>query len=259
MSNVNFAKFTQAFPDWQEMFHVYGRDDSVTKRIVCTWNETGVADPKTADKTHQYHATINTATGDIFLDCRKRKIFAKHLTLLLLRPLHIAVKTLWHATIIGPLIKEIAAVVQGKQNVKSLAKNTFRSLCNIVRTPLYGLAMTISHLAGALFAVISPNSLYNSRELVGKLEDRLLGDEDRAWVLSPCFSPLRNIADLFDEKFSLENNKEEIEAQLVRFAKSQIEFRRENRALFNDTLMLLPQDKTYISPAAPPSAENKEQ
>lgn len=263
--NTNFSAFKQAFPEWESTFHVQKRDDSIFKRIECTWKEEcKTATGELAEKIHKYHATINTQTGDIYLDCRKRKIFAKHLTLFFLRPIHTVIKTLWHATIIGPLLKEATAVVKGDQTMKELATHTFHSLSDIVRTPLYGLAITITHLAGILFGCISPNSLYKTRIIAGNLEMNMLRTKYSKWILSPCFSPIKNIAQhseyvkernayeiIFEAKDSKEDNKRSIEDMLERLAKNQIQFRIKNRALFNDCLRHFPKDKTYHSAAKP--------
>lgn len=252
--NINsFSEFKQDFPEWEKTFRVDERDDSIYKRIQCTWRETGKINETFFERYHHYYATINVNTGDIFLDCRKRKIFCKHLTLLVLRPMHTLIKTLWHATIVAPLIKEVVLVVLKKQDLKGLTKNTFHSLCDIVRTPPYGLAITITHLTAIIFACISPNSLYKTRTFAGNLERAMLRAEttqtESLWWLSSCFSPMRNIAQKFNKTISTDLNRNLIDEMLKNFAFNQISFRRNVRGLFNDCLRLLPNDKAYISPA----------
>lgn len=234
--STNFSRFLAQNPMWETKYKVYQRDDSVYKRIICVWKEENIE--------HQYHACINTTTGEMFLDCRRRKIMAKHITLALLRPIHTVVKTLWHLTIIGPLSIELYQLAQGKQTLKQLGNHTVKSLADIVRTPAYGLAMTILHLHAVFLGCIRPNTLYATRDVIGKLERKMLRVTNirnaNYWALSPCFSPLSNIYNSKKKATNVKSN----------FAKMEIEFRREHRALFNDCLTLFPKNKVYKSAAA---------
>ena len=246
MTYSSFSDYKVKNSAWENTYGVYQRDDLVYKRIVCRWKEKDTLN-------HEFHACISTRTGDIYLDCRKRKIFAKHLALAIARPIHTCVKTLWHATIIGPLALEIFKVMQGKQTVKDLGKNTLKSLADIVRTPAYGLAMTLTNIAGLVLGIISPNTLYETRAIAGKLEREMLRVDnifkaDRMWQLSPCFSPMKRFLTMKDGKY-VERTPEELEKLLSHFAKSNIEFRREHAVIFNDCGKLLPKDKVYISSA----------
>jgi hypothetical protein len=251
MSNsVAFKHFVSKYPDWEKTYEVYQKDDAVYKRIICRWKESKALQ-------HEYHACINTQTGDIYLDCRRRKILAKHLTLSFLRPLHTVIKTVWHASIIAPLAVEIYKVAKGKQTVKELGINTLKSLADIVRTPLYGIAITITHIAAVILGCASPNTLYKTREIAGKLERDLLRVErifdGGMWVVAPCFSPMRSILTKKNGKL-LEPTKKELKCKLRNFSESTITFLREERAFFNDCMRLFPDDKRYVSPAAPTKA-----
>lgn len=249
-----FPESTVAKTDnWMGVYGVYKRDDSVYQRIKCVWEESEAVDledenPTINTKEHEVHACINVKTGDIYIDCRRRKIFCKHLALLLVRPIHTLIKTLWHATIIGPLIAAIA------DNEPNLGTRMLYSLADIVRTPVYGLAMTITYLAGVILACVCPNILYRTRSLGGYLERKLLRAntreelEDNQWAISLCFSPCKNIAK------SLKNGEakegEAVKENLSHFAQSWVIENQKGGNPFNNCGARFPKDQTYISLAA---------
>lgn len=233
MSHIEkFHRLNTEYPNWSTIYEVYQRDDPTFRRIPCIWQE------NVANR-HEYHATVNIKTGELYLDCRKRKIFVKHLVLSVLRPLNTCMMTIWHASIIAPLAVEILAVIRGNQSIRDLGINTAESLADIIRTPLYGLAITVVHVAAIILAPISPNSLYKTREIAGKLERKMLRVESilhaDAWLVVHCFSPVSNISIRRPETF----------------AKQVISFRRNHSFIFNDCGKILPENKTYISAAKP--------
>lgn len=249
-TSCNFQDFAQSYEDWEKKFGVYQRDDAVYKRIVCHYDEE-IDSPEKKILHHEYHACINTQTGELYIDCRKRKILAKHITLALIRPLHTVIKMLWHLTFVGPLAIEIFLWKAKKQTLKDVGINSLKSFADIGRTPFYGSAITITHIAGAIFGIISPNTLYKSRDLVGRLERRLLRVDDikKAFLfaLVPCFSPLSNIHKTSSNELITDEAK--VKERLVWFAFSQIHYRRTQQAFFNDLWALFPKNQTYISAA----------
>lgn len=108
MNNVGFNNFVQENPEWKTTYGVYKRDDDNYQRIPINYSEeiTNKENEVVGTFHHKYHATIDVRSGEIYLDCRKRKLFVKHLTLAIVRPIHTIIKTLWHASIIGPLAYE---------------------------------------------------------------------------------------------------------------------------------------------------------
>lgn len=286
MSNVsdvqyaNFDAFVKENPSWKEELGVKQRDSATYQRILCIWDERKLCydehddkyypaiDPETQKPYpvlhHEYYATINTKTGDLYFDCRKRKIMAKHLSLLIGRPIHACVKTLWHASIIAPLACELFKLAKGKQVGKEIveytwqevAKHTWQSLQDIVRTPLYGLAMTATSLAGVLLGCIAPNTLYKTREIAGRLERAMLRIDDihdeypRLWLLTPCFNPISNL--FKDRGKHMEFSKSAVRHHLIDFAHTRVNNRRSCRTIFNDCGRLLPWNgKAYKSAALP--------
>lgn len=246
MNNTCFENFKKIIGNnWEENFSIHNPDKSSTyKRIDILW--------KNGMLEHHYHASINVKTGDIYLDCRKRKIFAKNATFILLRPIHITIKTAWHASIIGPISREVFSAAKGRKSSKEALKNIINSMADIIRTPIYGIAMTVISIGSIILSPVSPNVLYHSREKIGQLERRLhrvenFFDSDFP-VLSPCFSPIANIGTAhkrYDRELSVYNTNR----GLSKHAKSQISFRMEKAAIFNDCYNLLPKDKSYISAA----------
>lgn len=241
--------------NWQSHFEIYPRDDPVYQRLICRWNE----EKEGTTLQHIYHAVINTINGDIFMDCRKRKIFVKQVVQTIVRPIQICLKTAWHASIIGPLAAEyfdclsfLRIIREDKKgfDLERFKINILRSCLDIMRTPLYGVAMLVTGLAALMLGMVNPNSLYRTRDLVGKLERKLLRvdnilDANVIWIFTLCFNPLKNIL-----SNTPENMKEKI---LPRFVKNQIDFRRNNAGIFNG-MQRLPPDQAYVSIAAPKTA-----
>lgn len=244
MNEIYFENYIRENPNWKAELGVYQRDSAKYQRIKCIWEET--LDNNEVLK-HEYHAVINVKTGEIFLDCRRRKIFVKDLCLIAARPIVYAIKTLWHASIIGPLALEIRETYKGNQTQKTAALNTVKSLMDIVRTPLYGTAMVITQIFGTIIGIFAPNTLYYSRDMVGKLGRAMLRVDRMCdggvWAFDPCFSPFRNLVRNGD-------NQEDIKKMLSDFAEGAIDFRRKFRAPFNDFFHKFPAGKTYISAAA---------
>lgn len=74
----SFTRFVETNPNWKDQFKVVKRDSERFQRILCACKIDGVD--------HKYWATIDTQTGGIYLDCTRRKIFAKSVVLAIVRP-----------------------------------------------------------------------------------------------------------------------------------------------------------------------------
>lgn len=209
-------------------------------RLVCHWHET-----KT-NFDHILTPLINLQTGDIYLDCSKKKIYAKFITHLILRPFHIAFKTLYHLAfpISFPYIvyTTIAKGKEEEQDKKEIAqhclKNCVKSLADIVRTPLYGIAMVIINVAALIIGPLAPKTLYDFREMTGKLIQFLSWQEEFVEEdIFPCFQSLINLQHINewglrehkDTNYSV--NANEYVKGLSNFARSQIKFRKERTTL----------------------------
>lgn len=189
---TDFRGYVSQHPNWQKENYIFTKDSDVYRRLL--YKETGKGN---------YYFTINVKTGEIYNNDNRRIIFLKNFLLVLGRPIHSLAKTLYHISIIAPLAYEITKYINNKQSATDLRRNMYRSCIDIVRTPIYGIVMTIMHIAAMIFGVLSPNTLYKTREIIGQLERDLEWGAKPAhdlWLciptggyLSPCFSPIQNI------------------------------------------------------------------
>lgn len=242
-----FLAFKQANPTWEKKLGIYQRDSFVYKRIPYRWANKHKA-------IFSYHTIINTKTGDLYIDCRRRKIFVKQVAALFIRPLHTCLaKTLWEiASLIPRLLLNTYDLAQREISFITFAARTVTAFTDIVRTPLYGIALTVCHLFSIALGLLAPTTLYYTREITGNLElahlrKKSIFDRDgnpRSWALVGCFTPLGNL-------LAEGSSPEEISSNLQNFAKSQIKFRRRTNAIFNDCGLILPKGASYLSAAAP--------
>lgn len=181
-----FSKFIEENPTWETDAGISQPNDSTYKSI-----------PRS-----KYQNTINVKTGEIFKGDDRLNILFKHCKLLFLRPVHLTIKTLWHLSVIGPLVLELKKLIKEEQTKEQCAENILNSFCDIIRTPLYGVAMLAVHVGGIFSGIFCPNSLYYTRDLVGKLERDLLRVDCLSLgypslspynSCSPCFSPIDHL------------------------------------------------------------------
>lgn len=234
----NFEKWMEAHPDFVAKHIV--RENENWGKLICEWteqktvtDETGKAHVKKI--THIFVATINLKTGEVYMDCRRRKIFAKHAASLIIgRPLITAIKTLYHVSMFR-VIKMIFFATVGKQvedtagNVKrekitwrKAGTKIARNFADIVRTPIYSVALLIINLATVILIPLSPNIAYDLRALHGKIEKSLnWGKIHTSWTLGRCFQSGYKVDESDDSKFLFwklgsprkDTNYEEIESK----------------------------------------------
>lgn len=249
-----------------QMGSLYVRDSERFQRLVVK-GEAKVK-PGITDEMHLVIDTQPNSKTDtrhaVYLDCRKRKIFAKHLTFTLLRPIHTVLKMIYHVTIIAPVVVHVCdyrnqkAAAQNDPTEKAITKKECarRIVRSIVVDPFrtlgYGVAITATHVAAVIAAPLAPNSLYRMRKVAGDLDRALLRKDEgslefQVWNWVPCISPLTNMQVAEGE---MQNKKINIPDRYQRYFLGQAQFRREHRAIFNDCFKLLGQDKNYLSPAA---------
>jgi len=239
MQTNSFENFKITNPNYETEIGIYQLDSEKYKRVVIQWKETEIIN-------HVYHACISTETGDLYFDCSREKLLAKHFSLVFATPLYTYTKTWWHFFTLGPLIFRIIQWTSGNLSDTELATFLEHSFIDIVRTPLYGIALTITHIAAGILYFFDPNLLYKTREVATYLERSMLRVENiedaGAWALSPCLGPFINIGQF--------QNSEEVKEKLDNFLQKHISFRRKYRILFNDSLTLLGLNEAYISPIA---------
>ena len=204
-------------------------------RLICTWREKQESGEII---THTYAACIDGKEGDIYLDCRPRKIFAKCLAHLFMRPFFTLIKTAYHISLY-PLFKELTKAYHSTQPKEEKIKNIFKALTDIVLTPLYGLALTVATLGVLFFGIIDTEHLYEGRKILGKIEQ--LSNRDQAhtsWTLAECFQPYPlEILEYYGQKnFSHDTLYQEldpIDRQLANLARAHIRHKKRVFDLFS--------------------------
>lgn len=252
---VQFAAWQEANPEWQELFQERLTEQDVAipaiiktslgnyARLNCVAEYEG--------NHHIYSFTANLDTGDFFMDCRLRKIYAKCALLTVFRPIHTIIgKTVYHILGIG-IAQEVLKWRRKKQTGTDCLWHVGRELVDILRTPLYGVALTVMHVAGVIFGLIYPPSLYRIREVAGRIELSLnWGNRFSEWVLAFCFTPLGNLATVHNRiGTGTPNAAKHTYSALIRSIQGEVATRQEDRLLFNDCGRLLPKEERYISAA----------
>lgn len=176
-------------------------DGSFLNRLVCRWDEKMGSSQEIHH--HIYAAGLDKNDG-VYLDCRKRKVFAKVVVSTPIRPLHGVVKILYHLSMF-PIAKAIFYAFQGKMSAKEALIKSVQSIADIFRTPVYEVAIIVVGLAGTAIAIVNPTSLYKFREVIGKIEDALFRGEGDPFILTPCFQST-NLEDMV-EIYALEQGR----------------------------------------------------
>lgn len=224
---------------------------------------------------HNYEFTVNTETGDFYLDCSKRKIWCKTMTYAVAEPIILAAKTIYHlllpVSIPLEIYKEIQKInkeeaeAQGKKVEDKggrIVKAIGRNLLDIARTPAYGAVLVIIAIATTIIGPFAPRSfLYDVRATAAKLELALHRGEKNFWMVYHCLQPLKDMEKFkeltrkgveykLDIKVSYPENISPVEKLITQLAAQQIEFKREHRFLFNDFFRKLGEEAVYTSPYA---------
>lgn len=162
-------------------------------RVRCKWLKKGCNGQGIP---HVINSCIDMKTGEIYFDDNKRTIYGKFCLLSVGRPLHGIVKTLYHASLFG-VAHEIFKPIKGQQSKNKRLKNVVKSLVDIVRTPIYTIALTILSIAAVIIGPLRPTLLYDLRALAGKIEKSLVrGERYNGFILAPCFQVRVNIMDV---------------------------------------------------------------
>lgn len=192
MQPVSLEKLLAAHPEFQVEIIP---ETKMWGKLICHWDE------KKANGVilhHIFSATIHLKNKDVYFDCRRRKIWAKMLSLSFTYPLLGTVKTLYHLSMI-PVAKEIFNSLKGEQTVRTGLKNSVKSIADIVRTPLYAVVLLVISVASTCLIIVHPNAAYGARKLYGDIERSLnWGDKESAWILSKCFQSKFNLETVTD-------------------------------------------------------------
>lgn len=154
--------------------------------------------------------------GNIYWNDSKEVIYHKLLVSALFRPVHLVIKTLWHAILLDSLMIVIHGIYQNCINSKQapsaeeIGKRIVRSLVDIVRTPIYDVALLMVTVAGLLAAPLQPELVYDIRALIGRLSRELnWGVRMPMGIgflhdLTPCMQPDVNIMEFTLNEQSIE-------------------------------------------------------
>lgn len=151
-----------------------------------------------------YNDHVDLSTNDLYNGLSMNKIGMIFGIMILGRPINTICKTLYHICIPISIPREIRlANLQSSVDRKTRdlqepnfcwisAKAVMKSLVDIVRTPLYGIVLTIISIVGTIAFFVSPNELKQIRKWHGKLEISLhWGNKHRCLV--ECFTPIDNL------------------------------------------------------------------
>ncbi|MCH9611799.1 MAG: hypothetical protein S4CHLAM102_02730 [Chlamydiia bacterium] len=124
--------------------------------------------------------------GDICNDNPKHMLGEKCSVLLLIRPIHTLAKTFFHLCL--PLSLTVA-ILRAKKGDE--LKACVQTLADIVRTPVYGIALWVCAAVGLVLGIADSDHLFTLRLLAGRIEQHLNWGEPKNafWTLAPCFQP----------------------------------------------------------------------
>lgn len=225
-------------------------DSEKWPRLICEWPE---IKSKTQVVTHTYAACVNLEKHALFMDCRPRKIFAKVCTYLFGIGVMTIAKTFYHASLIK-IVREIFKTIDGKQTKTKFCSKTVKSLADIVRTPLYCVILTVVTVSSILLAVILPNTLYYSRDIIGKIEQSAnWGKKRTPWTVGNCFQAydLTELTERFGKKMypnTVYLSDDPLTIGMTNFARYWILERRTHYNPFDQLRGGLDPRKQYISP-----------
>jgi hypothetical protein len=248
-------------------------------RMHCQWDETF---KRTGDvyKKHHYVPVVNVHTGEVYDDCSKFHIYVHMVVHTALRPVQILGKTIYHLclpisiphTIYKTIMEELYLnECRDKEEQTSYCylmgkcvRKTLQCPLDIVRTPIYGVAMTALSLVAVIYAPIqgvvstatslmtgsdSPPSthLYDFRETIAKIQRLLYWGSDDVDCLD-FLQPIRRTTcfgkELGPDKMSLDF-----------LASTIIQDRREVAELFYNPVHPISRHNSYYSTGfKPPSS-----
>lgn len=195
-NEVNKNRFTQ-FPEAvnKQIVASEGKDCK-WGRLILNVNETN---HEGKQLTHTYAACVNRENGDIYLDDSKLKIWTKLALLILFRPVHTAIKTIYHTFFFISIPHEVSAAIKRNPNITKLeiVKLIAKRLVDIVLTPIYGVVLTAISICAAFAGIFCPRKLYDFRDIAGKIDKLMYWDETYSGfeLFKPavCFLPIKNI------------------------------------------------------------------
>jgi hypothetical protein len=247
-----------AFTNWQKNGHefintyIFKTEGEKNRwgRLLCTWNELGNGSPQ--KRVHHVCYCIDLYTGEVYLDDSKRLIFMKMLGSIAVRVAQIFQKTMFHLLL--PISLPIIVTATVKQEIEQhptrtrpqiaqkCLKNCAKSIQDIIRTPLFGMAMIVSTVFALVITPFGPSQLYDLRKSIAELEDKLCENDMLGWwKFTPCFHPFNSIDQIHQQNRKKHADTDyaacqnQFEINLTNMARSSVLFHRnsENRDVFH--------------------------
>lgn len=161
--------------------HIFATEGPDCKwgRVKAEWMEWDDPVRKITYRTHTFSLSINRETGEFYDDCTKKKVYAKMIAFTLTRPFIVFANTLYYACF--PVAMTLAYRNARKEINKSkdqleeseisarCRQAAFEALADVVRTPLYGIAMTVVSATALIIGPFAPKKLYDFREMENQL------------------------------------------------------------------------------------------
>ena len=184
---TSLQKFQQKYPDFASSVVCEG---GKWGRLNITWKKITNNNPQTYEK--RFHSpVVNLESGEYFFPDSRKLIKIKFGYHLVLTPIYIVAKTILHVLLPLSLPITIKQTLMKNKELKAFElttlcfKESFKSLADIVRTPLYGVALLIVDLAALTLIPFDTTLIYDLRSLSGKLEKSL--EWGRKKTFFPCF------------------------------------------------------------------------
>lgn len=182
---ISIDEITLYYPQIKPYIIPLHEKDGKWGRLKCRWVE------KVGDQTKEniYTPLVNLKTSHLYLDDSKKEIYIKLVIHLILRPIFTTIKTLYHVAAPISLTYIIYRTIKkGKQEeletnaiALNCLKNSLHSLSDIIRTPIYGVALMIVNIAALTIAPFASDTLYEFREQMGKLIIALYREDEDSY------------------------------------------------------------------------------
>lgn len=146
-------------------------------------------------------------SGNFYHNDAKIELYIKFLASAIFRPVHTVFYTLYNATLIHAAVIIFEGIKEEKPANEILQK-VVCSLADIVRTPVYEVAILIVTVAGLLLAPFHPELMYDLRAVVGRLNRELgWGKREGLHDFMPCMQPLGNVMEFTLNDQLIQQNK----------------------------------------------------
>lgn len=163
--------------------------------------------------THRYAAVVNCETQNVYRDDEKSILAIKFFGLAIYTPIALVAKTIYHILFpisiphqiylkVNELKEQEAKIIEkkgtpapremGKRVITIIARN----MLDIVKTPLYAVAMTVVALGTLILSIFRSQILYDGRTIFGKIMLNLNYDNKKSvWLqyIAPCMQPMANL------------------------------------------------------------------